>query len=310
MKRSIFVAAVIVGLVCGTGLYAEASTVHVPCSVAALRSAITTANTSGGTLKLKQHCTYSFTDVSSSAGDALPAITGHVTIIGNGARLVRRTTTQFRIFDVRSGAEVRISGLSIRNGHAPDATTAAAGANGGGILNAGTLTLRHVAVVGNVGGAGGTQVAVQGFAGGSGGGISNSGALTLVRSRVVRNVTGIGGGGVAILIGGNGGNGGGIDNEGTLVVRSSSVSGNQTGIGGSATPTPGVGGSGAGIYNGSTHSAAIARSVITRNQTAAGGNGGGIFNAATTTITPRHTTITHNKPNNCAPAGTVAHCHN
>ena len=293
-------------LLFGIGLPAQASTVHVPCDVTHLRSAITAANTApGSVLSLRRHCTYSITDVSSSPGDGLPAITASMTIRGNGARLVRSSTAQFRILEIDSGATVSITSLTIRGGHAPDGSMAA-GESGGGILNVGTLLLRNVTILRNVSGNGSSGVGLA-FNGGNGGGIENTGALTVVRSRVIGNSSGAGGGGLAITPG-TGGTGGGIDDAGSLLLVASSIAKNRTGSGGSNSLTTGAGGNGAGLYVGSSGSAAIRRSVITRNFAATGGNGGGIFNDASTVITPRATRVVRNKPNNCAPANKVARC--
>jgi hypothetical protein len=237
-----------------------------------------------------------------------------MTIKGNGARIVRTATAQFRIFEIQSGATVSMSSLSIRGGHAPDGDMAAGGA-GGGILNAGTLRLTNVTLAGNTSGAGGS-VAGTAFNGGGGGGIANTGTLTVIRSRVVGNTTGVGAGGI-VLSPGQGGNGGGIDDEGTLSVVASSIVKNRTGTGASNLGvSSSEGGNGAGLYIGSSANATIKRTVIKKNVAAptngtiGPGDGGGIFNASSTTIVPRATTIAANRPDNCAPAGRVARCRN
>ena len=157
---------------------------------------------------------------------------------------------------------------------------------GGGINNAGTLTLRRVHLIGNAtgaGGDGGTGVGGSGptagaggdgrgghgGVGGNGGGIYNAGTLTVVDSVIADNRTGAGGHGGAGT-GGSGGTGTGggaggdggtgtagfggfsgsgpaIFSEGTLTIISSRLTGNTAGTGGDAgDATGGKGGAGSG----------------------------------------------------------------
>ena len=94
-----------------------------------------------------------------------PTSTG-LTISGNNAS---------RIFNVQSGT-VAISKMQISGG------TVTGGNNGGGVLNAGTLTLINTTVSGNT-------------AANQGGGVYNSGTLTLVNSTLSGNTGTLGGGG-------------------------------------------------------------------------------------------------------------------
>src|SRR5204862_5836934 len=98
-----------------------------------------------------------------------------VTITGPGASvlIVKRisgATNNFRVFDIDAGKTVGISGMTISNGNVVgDAGTPNGGfAFGGGIQNAGTLTLTNVIVSGNQA-AGGAGLAGVGVAGGNGG---------------------------------------------------------------------------------------------------------------------------------------------
>ena len=109
-------------------------------------------------------------------------IVGDLTILGDGAGT---TTVEGagldRVFHVFAGATVEIRDLTIAFG------SAGAGQDGGGILNAGTLTLMRTEVVANQ-------------AGGAGGGIRNQGAnaqLTVVQSVLHGNEAGTVGGGIA-----------------------------------------------------------------------------------------------------------------
>jgi len=135
---------------------------------------------------------------------------------------------------------------------------------GGGILNAGTLTVSSSTVRDNTG------VALDHF----GGGIFNDGTLTLNNSTVSNNAALSGGGirnhGTATLnsstVSGNStfSGGGGIANVGTLTIDNSTISGNTDGS---------VGG---GIDNFSAGTLTLASSTVTGNS---GVFGGGIANA-------------------------------
>jgi hypothetical protein len=138
---------------------------------------------------------------------------GELTISGNAAG---------RIFDVPSGTDLTIAGLTLTGGLAAD---------GGAVLNAGDLTLARDVLAGNVaqGVAGGGLFA---DGGGRGGGGENEAGATLDVSQ--SSFTGN-----EALGGPSGGNafGGGIYNEaGTVTIDSSTFTGNQAvaGNGGSA----------------------------------------------------------------------------
>jgi hypothetical protein len=77
----------------------------VACDVAALITAITNANTGGGTLDLTAGCTYTFTtpDNFFFGPNALPVIVNAIVIHGHGATLARSGPTPFRFFAVSGG---------------------------------------------------------------------------------------------------------------------------------------------------------------------------------------------------------------
>ena len=135
---------------------------------------------------------------------ALPDLSQTLTIDGPGAsaltvaRSAALGTPGFRIFNVPSGAQVAISGLTISGGQS---------GSGGGIFNSGTLTVTNSTISGNT-----TFI--------GGGGIDNEGMLTVTNSTLSGNSTSFGGG-----------SGGGIDNAGTLTVTNSTLSGNEVGDG-------------------------------------------------------------------------------
>ncbi len=126
-----------------------AASTAVPCSAVALVTAINTANgASGGALDLAAGCTYTFTianNVTDLPGTATPVITTAITINGNGAIVTRSTSaaTAFRLFDVGSGGNLTLNNTTVSNGSALG--------NGGGILNAASLTLSADTITGNIG---------------------------------------------------------------------------------------------------------------------------------------------------------------
>ena len=186
-------------------------------------------------------------------------ISKNLTIQGPGANVltIMRSaaggTPDFRIFQIAGGQTVNISGLTLSNGKTGSA-------NGGGILNNGTLTLKNSAVSNNS------------TTNGNGSGIfNNSGTLSLTSSTVSSNVA-------------NGGSGAGFYvSGGTVNLTNSTLSGNDAHVVGATTnPNPGQGG---GLFNnGGTVS--LTNSTVSANITAGGGSGavgGGVFNASGTT---------------------------
>jgi uncharacterized delta-60 repeat protein/CSLREA domain-containing protein len=260
-----------------------------------LREAITSANLNAASGAASGECaagtgddtiTFSVTGTLNLTG-ALPAVASNVTITGPGSGQLdvrRNTGGDYRIFTVNSGATVNISGLTAANGKTPDGASDAL-INGGGISNAGTLTLTDVAVKNNKTGGGAVG---SGGSGGNGGGIYNAGTLTMTNCAVELNSTGKGGGGGGM--GGSGGYGGGIYIEigGVGIFTNLSVGGNTTGDGGLVGMGGGGGGLGAGIFN--WHgTVTLTNSTVNDNNTGidfAGtqGSGGGLGNYGDLTI--------------------------
>jgi len=152
----------------------------------------------------------------------LPAITGNLDLVGPGANLLTisggGSSAVGAIFNL-SSSNAALSGITIANGNN--------GARGGGISNAGTLTLSNSALSGNV-----ARVI--------GGGIYNGGTLTVYNSTFSGNYAGSDGGGIdsdgiAIVnystFTGNSahGAGGGIYSSGISAVNNSTFSGNASG---------------------------------------------------------------------------------
>lgn len=137
------------------------------------------------------------------------AITNSLTISGPGAtNLAISGNNAGRVFNIGFNAVVTISDLTIRDGKAADGAAGASGSagqpgsHGGGIYNAGNLTLIRCVVRNNAAGNGGIGgISGSGGGGGSGGGIfSTVGASqALVRNTVLAlNTAGAGGaGGIA-----------------------------------------------------------------------------------------------------------------
>jgi hypothetical protein len=262
-------------------------TISVPCSTAALVTAITAANSGGGaTLTLAGNCTYTIT-TPAVAGDGLPVITGHITLQGGTHTVISRNSlTAFRILDVASGGMLRLINLAVRNG-----STAGLG---GGIQNAGTLMLNQVMLVGNTAG--------------NGGGLANAAGATASLYQAVmagNTTTGVGGGGII--------------NYGVLTMFFSTLSGNTAPIngGGLNTQTSGIsrivqsvfvrnvsGGLGGGMSNLGTTS--IYDTLVQRNT---GSSGGGIA-ISNNNVTLRGSTVSNNIPNNCNPLNTIPGCVN
>ena len=113
-----------------------------------LVNAIEAANNSGGptTITLASGTTFDFSTANNSTngGNALPVITGNITIVGNGGTIERTGAAVFRLFDVASGGSLTLQRLTLQDGLAEGQGTAA---EGGAIFSSGTLlSLSGVAV--------------------------------------------------------------------------------------------------------------------------------------------------------------------
>ncbi|HTK78003.1 MAG TPA: choice-of-anchor Q domain-containing protein [Gemmataceae bacterium] len=200
-----------------------------------------------------------------SLNSALPDIVDPLALTGPGASklTVRRGAGgDYSVFTI-SRATVVIKGVTIRDG------TGESGNYGGGIYNAGTLTL--------------TDSKVRENSAAEGGGIFNGGTLTLNNSAVSDNAGGTGGGiynfeaGTATLtnsaVSGNSasGVGGGIYNTHALRITNCALSGNSADA------------SGGGLLNSVGNTAIITNSIVSQNS-AREVNGGGIYNDGTVNV--------------------------
>jgi uncharacterized repeat protein (TIGR01451 family) len=219
-----------------------------------LRGAIQETNALGGSDSIVlDTATYALTGLSGEdlalSGDL--DILDDLTISGTGtANTVIDGGGVDRVFDIDTGVTVTLFDLTVQGGNV-------VGESGGGIRNAGTLSLDNTTTTSNVSGI-------------DGGAILNSDTLTLIESTVSGNQST--------------GNGGGIFNDsGVLTVTRSTVSGNDA---------SGAGSNGGGIYNANGGSLTTTNSTITDNF--ADDSGGGIFNSSGATATSTNDTISDN----------------
>jgi hypothetical protein len=213
----------------------------VPCLIDAINEA--NANGEVNTIRLAAG-TYTLTAPMTPFPNpnGLPVITSSLTITGRGAEttIIERGANAlgFRILQVATAGTLTLKRLTLRGGVIVGV--------GGGILNDGTLTLMHSAVIAN--GSAGCL---------GGGGIATSGTATIAHSTIADNLCLVFGGGLNIL-------------GGTVTLHASTVTSNV------------AQGGGGGIANGGFFGGGppggmviITESAITHNATEGGGGGGG-----------------------------------
>ncbi|XPM55128.2 MAG: DUF4347 domain-containing protein [Leptolyngbya sp. IPPAS B-1204] len=266
-----------------------ADTVNPSDGVITLREAINTANALDGT----DNIFFAVNGTITLGGTEL-TISSNLNIFGNGASLTTISgSNTSRVFSISSGT-VTLSGLTVANG---------SNASGGGIDNAGTLSLLNCIVRDNL--------ASDGSGNGFGGGILNQGTLTITGGTIRNNTALTHGGGIintgsltmtGVTVSDNAasglnGNGGGLSNTGSLTINSSSFSNNTAlFLGGGIISSAGsvtINGStftgnradfGGGIFNAATLT--ITGSTLRDNRAGGGGSeGGGILNSGTLTAT-------------------------
>lgn len=120
-------------------------------SPASLISAINTGNSAGSAYSIcLANSIYTLNAVDNSnpiGANALPVITGDISIIGNGATLTRDVSApDFRFFRVANGATLTLENLTLDNGHTSGTSDAG---DGGAIYNDGTLTIVDSIFTGN-----------------------------------------------------------------------------------------------------------------------------------------------------------------
>jgi hypothetical protein len=227
------------------------------------------------------------------------SITDDLTIDGPGAELLAVSGSgQSRVFEISTGVTAVLDGLTITHGHADD---------GGGIYNAGTLTVSQCTLSDNV---------AHGDEGGHarGGGIYNApDAFLTVTNSVFSNNQVVGGDGGPGVTGGEGAGGGIYNHDATLTVTHSTFTGNMA-VGGD-----GGEGAGGGIANGGAIASegidgpavlSVSHSTLNYNQAIGGiggvfvvedsdGHAGAVFNRGWTTFLLSHSTVSDNS----APGG-------
>jgi hypothetical protein len=236
----------------------------------------------------------------------LPAIADATTIAGPGPalELVCNDVPTFRVLSIGAGAQVSISGLTVRGGGhvaqgagilnlgsltltrvvvAHNAASASGGAHaraeGGGIDSEGPLVLREVTVMENSAAAFGATVLAEAY----GGGVIAFGPLTVERSTIAANrVEGEGAAGFVIA------NIGGIDFDGGGLLEDSTVSGNAAVVRGGATETQSLAG---GVSGGD--GLTVSGSTITGNSVAAAKQAAGANLSATAKTIVRDTIVSN-----------------
>lgn len=205
-----------------------------------------------------------------------------VTLDGGGNLTVDGNRTH-RVFSVPGGVTAELIGLAVANGRETDE-------HGGGIRNAGTLTLTNSTVSGSsAGGDSGCRTDDPALLCSEGGGIWSEGTLTLIDSTISGNSAHFGGGVTnrqgsltvidsAVLMNSAEGcrvgavlcsGGGGVWNSGMLTMENSTVSGSSSDWGG-------------GIFNRGVREPTITNSTVSGNS--AGFDGGGLLNFETLTL--------------------------
>ncbi len=275
-----------------------------------LRSAVAAANFDAGfggsdTITFAPSLDGAILYLSQGQLELTPAIVnGAVTIMDRNVHGITIDGDQLdRVFAVDAGATAELDSLIIADGKRTGNYPAGIGSQGGGIFNAGSLTLLNDAIVSNQ--VVGTIRLDGNGTDAKGGGIFNasSGTLTLSNGTILRSNTAAGGAGSAGppgidrvpgssesggagVNGGDGGNGmgGGIYNQGILIIQNSSLN-NDVAQGGQ-------GGSGGNGGNGGSGANATA-TLSSGGQGAKGGfagkgglgEGGGIYNAGWISMT-------------------------
>jgi hypothetical protein len=332
--------AVTVGLTLGLATIPSAAHAQatVPCGD---NARLTAAILAGGLIELAKGCTYAF-DTRFDTENALPPITGKVTLVGDDTTIMRSNHgLLYRIFMVAQSGDLTLRGIEVSAGHI--ATV------GGGIANEGKLTLEDSAVTGNTADEDGGGVSNEGGtvtihnsaiarntalgSAADGGGISNNaaGTVTVEHSKIIGNTTDEDGGGINnqgalevedSLISHNiarDDDGGAIGNTGTATLKQTALIGNTAGFDGGAINNGASAkldvkestffGNTAGFDGGGLNNEGLATLTKTKVKgNSAGQNGGGITNEPGAVTTLDRSNVTKNVPNNCFPVGMISGC--
>jgi CSLREA domain-containing protein len=229
----------------------------------------------------------------------LPNVTSDIAFSGPGSSHLTvwrdSLSGNYRILRVDAGATVTISGLTISNGSVMDGV-------GGGIYNAGTLTVNNSTVRDN--NTYGDHC--------HGGGIHNEGTLTLNASTVRGNNAS------TDTFYGDGGGIYSVGSDSSVTLNNSTISSNSSNGGGNGgglwngdgadmelnntTVTFNVSyGNGGGIYNSGNSTLALNNSTIGSFNYAFGGSGGGIWNTDNSTVNLKNSIVARNGANSAGP---------
>jgi hypothetical protein len=141
-----------------------------------LRQAISDANASAGEDTINFDPSLSGQTITLSSQQLTIADSAGLIIDGGSANITVSGNNAVRVFEVRSGAKLTLNNLTVANGR---------GASGGGIYNAGTLTVSNSTLSGNN----------APYVSTSGGAISNRGTVTVINSTLSGNSAGASRGG-------------------------------------------------------------------------------------------------------------------
>ncbi|MFD7614433.1 hypothetical protein [Streptomyces sp. NPDC059828] len=156
------------------GHHGDDDTTYVECDPNDLIANLVDLNSdAGGTLVLAKDCTYTLTV--NEDGNGLPTITQPITIRGNGATIQRAANADaFRLFDVGSGGDLKLSHLTLTRGTTVEDEAGAAIR----VSPAGRVDLDCVTV---------TRNAVGDLENADAGGVFNEGILTIRNSTLSKN---------------------------------------------------------------------------------------------------------------------------
>jgi hypothetical protein len=210
------------------------------------------------TIPLPANTTYDFTHDPNSllglpGGNALPAITGNITIVGSGGDIIERSTAAgvaaFRLFAVAPGGSLTLEDLTLQGG------LAQAPAQGGAVYSSGTLNLSNVTLQNNEALGNGTAA--------EGGAIYSLGTMNLTNVTLQSNVA---------QGKGTPAEGGAVYSSGTLNLNNVTVKSNmvQGSNGANASKAGATGGMGTNAYGGGLFVAG--GSVTLTNHTTLSGN--------------------------------------
>jgi CSLREA domain-containing protein len=250
--------------------------------------------------------TYDFTasNNNNNGPNALPSVTGNITIVGNGAVIQRDSSSSsgFRLFELGGSGNLTLSNLTLTGGSITGANNA--GGYGGAIYDAstGTLSISNCVISNNAVYGGNNFVSGEP---GEGGGIYNAdaGAINITQSTLSGNVaqdtsgyeenpSGFGAGGAIFNQG-----------AGPVTISNSTLSSNSAVGAGGGFAAYGGSASGGAIENYGAGSVKITSSTLTQNSATGGsatgyggGNaiGGGIGNSSTGTVTITSSTLSGN----------------